>query len=370
LEQLQKLPFLTREAIQQNIEGLLAKNYPPSRLVWTTTSGSTGMPLKFYSEKNVAGHREWAFIANIWSRWGYRFGDKMAMFSSVMPPNKLWLHKGVGQTLFSATHMTDETLPGYIEQLVKLKPKYLKGFPSVLSQLAKFMLNNNIDSFPSVHAVFCGSENMYNHQRMQMLEAFQCPVATWYGHTERAVLAGECELSIYQHVFPQYGIIELIGKDGSTITEEDEMGEIVATGLTNREMPMIRYRTGDMGVYAGEQCECGREYPLLKRIEGRRQDFVVTKTGSLVSLTALFINQHFKAFSHIQDLQLQQNKKGELKLLLVKGEGFTVDDEKEIVSRMVSATGNQIMIGCEYVNEIPRTKAGKHLFLIQHLEVA
>ena len=44
------------------------------------------------------------------------------------------------------------------------------------------------------------------------------------------------------------------------------VGEIVATGFLNRDQPLIRYRTGDLGSLSEEPCPCGREMPVLTEI--------------------------------------------------------------------------------------------------------
>ncbi len=48
---LQKLPYLTKEIIQDNLPDLVARNYPRSKLQYATTGGSTGIPMGFYLEK-------------------------------------------------------------------------------------------------------------------------------------------------------------------------------------------------------------------------------------------------------------------------------------------------------------------------------
>ena len=104
----------------------------------------------------------------------------------------------------------------------------------------------------------------YSLQRELLENAFQCKIFSWYGHNERTVLAGECEKSTYYHIFSEYGIVELIDRDGNVI-EKDKSGEVVVTGFNNAAMPFIRYRTQDIGVYANKECACGRQYPLFRR---------------------------------------------------------------------------------------------------------
>ena len=136
-----------------------------------------------------------------------------------------------------------------------------------LRHILNLMKKHDIKPFPSIQAILCTSENIYPGQRELLEEVFQCRVYTFYGHAERVVSAGECEKSTYYHVFPEYGIMELIKEGGKTAQSDGDSGIIVGTGLTNYIMPLIRYRTDDIGVYTNEKCSCNREYQLLKEVE-------------------------------------------------------------------------------------------------------
>jgi phenylacetate-CoA ligase len=374
LDDLRKLPYLTREIIRDNLKNLVARNYSESKLRFITTGGSTGVPLGFYRDERECGIKEGAFITNMWHRVGYKLEDKCVVFSGHVvrsaEKGKFWEYDLLNnRVFFSSYHMTDKNLPRYIEEIRRIKPDFIHGYPSVIAILARFMKENSIEPFPSVKAVLCGSENIYQPQRDLLEEVFNCRAFSWYGHTEQAVLAGECECSTCYHIFSQYGITELIGKDGELVTDEDDVGEVVATGFINYAMPFIRYKTMDLGVHTCQRCECGREYPLLKRVEGRLQDLIVTKDGGLISLTALIFGQHFHAFSRIKDMQIEQERKGEITMRIVKARGYSDKNEKEMFQRIQEITGNQLHVQFEYVDEIPRTRMGKRLFLIQKLPI-
>lgn len=367
---LKKLPYLTKEIIRENLSDLVARNYPKTKLQYVTTGGSTGIPLGFYHERGVSEAKEWAFMFTQWNRVGFKIGDRSAMLRAAVVPSaskgKLWEYDPVNKNLIlSSYHMTDITLPSYIQKIREFKPNFIQAYPSAITILAKFMKDHSIEPFSGVKAILCGSENLYPWQRELIEDALQCRVYSWYGNAEQVVLAGECEKSTYYHIFPQYGIVELISEDGQPVTEENRMGEVVATGLNNFTCPLIRYRTMDLAVASNVSCECGRNYPLLKRVEGRLQELIITGTGRLISMAA--INMHSDIFDNVKQFQFYQDKKGEVVFNIVKRESYTEKDTEYIRRELHKKLENDINLVIRFVEYIPRTQSGKYRFLIQKL---
>lgn len=370
---LQKLPFLTKEIIRDNLNDFKARNYPADKFEYVTTAGSTGIPLGFYYEKGDSRAIEWAFIKLLWEQVGYRFRDKCIILKGNVVTSaskgKFWEKTLFGRWLIlSSYHMTDENLPKYIEKIREFRPRFIQAFPSAISILARFMKKNRIEPFSSVKAVLCGSENMYPGQRELLEEVLQCRVYTWYGHAERAVLAGECEQSTYYHVSPEYGITELVREDGSQISNDKETGIIVGTGFTNYAMPLIRYKTDDLAIKANGVCTCNREYPLLKKVEGRwLQEFIITKNNRPISITA--INMHSDVFDNVEQFQFYQDRKEEVVFNIVRRGTYTDRDTEYIKRELIKKLGDDINLIIRFVDHIPRTERGKYNFLIQKLPI-
>lgn len=372
-DDLRKLPYLTKEIIQENLSDMVACNYPESKLQYCTTGGSTGIPLGFYHEKATSAAKEQAYMLTQWNRVGFKLGDKCVVlrgnvvrsitkdnFGEYDPVNK--------NLILSSYHMTDETLPKYITGIRKFKPDFIQAYPSAITILARFMKENNVEPFQSVKAILCGSENLYQWQRELLEVIFQCRVYSWYGHSEQAALAGECEKSSYYHIFSEYGYVELIGKDGEPVSREEELGEIVATGLNNFICPLIRYRTMDLAVPTSAKCKCGRNYPLLKRVEGRLQEFFISKQGGLIPLTggyALIV----KSSQNIKGAQFYQDERGKVILNIVRGQNYTDKDTCAIKNLFYTKYGNNLALTIRFVDHIPRTKSGKYRFLIKKLPI-
>jgi phenylacetate-CoA ligase len=263
--------------------------------------------------------------------------------------------------------MTPDFLESYLKKLKQFKISYIQAYPSAISIFARFILENEFNQLPPIRAILAGSENLYPSQRKLIENAFKCRVFSWYGHAEKAALAGECENNKYYHIFPEYGYLELLGKDGNKITNDREIGEIVVTGFNNFATPFIRYRTSDLGVFSKDKCTCGRQYQLLKRIEGRLQELIVSKTDRLISMTA--INMHSNVFDNVRQFQFYQDKKGEIVLNLVKKKSYTQKDTECIKNELQKKLGNDMGLNFHFVENINRTKNGKYRFLIQKLPI-
>ena len=74
---------------------------------------------------------------------------------------------------------------------------------------------------------------------------FECKLFDYYGLAERVMLAIECSAHKGHHVNMDLGITEIITKDNQPAAPGD-MSRIVATGLHNYGMPLIRYQTSDI----------------------------------------------------------------------------------------------------------------------------
>jgi phenylacetate-CoA ligase len=125
-----------------------------------------------------------------------------------------------------------------------------------------------------------------------------------------------------------------------------------------------------MAVLAEGKCKCGRQWLRLSRVEGRKQELVITSDGSVITLTALVFGQHYKAFSNIVRMQLAQKVPGEITIRIQASDNYSPErDEKEILTKIEDAAGSGFKVKFEYPDRISRTPRGKHIFLEQELQI-
>ena len=364
----EKIPFLTKETIRNNLDLLKATNLPPNAFYKVRTGGSTGNPLFFYHHKSISNGKEMAFIASIWKRAGFTLGStKKLVFRGNIVDNKDGItynptHKEI---ICSTYHFDKDHMQNYLKRMQKGNIRYIHAHVSSVVTFAQFMIEN--DLFHQLQAVFGASEIVLPFQRELIAKAFNSRILSWYGQSEQVVLAGECEYSDNYHIFPEYGFTEIINEEGHRITSPGLPGEIVGTGFNNYAMPLIRYRTGDIGKYAQGTCKCGREYDLFAEIEGRTDEYIYTSDGRKISLTGLIFGQHYKAFEQIKEMQLFQEREGQIEIRIVKYPGYSPSDEEEIRHTIQTAVQKGLEVTFLYVDDITPRSSGKRAFLIQNL---
>lgn len=370
-EDLTKLPYLTKEIIKENLDDLISNQHKKTSLFYLTTGGSSGTPLGFYENIKVSGPMEWAFVTHLWKRVGYdvKKRNRFVIFRGNNVKKGIAEYEG-GNLILSSYHLTDQNMEKYISLIEKFNPDFIQGYPSSVDILSKFLMKKGTTIHANkLKAVLCSSEKLYDFQRENIEKALCVKVFSFYGHTEHCCIAGECEDSKYYHFQSEYGVTEIINEHGKYVSKEDERGEIIATSLNNYVMPFIRYKTGDIAINTNDKCSCGRSYKLIKGLEGRELEQIITHSGAKVSLTALIFAQHFHAFSKIQIMQLEQLEKGKVIVKIVEQLKLNKEDKLEIINKMRSATNNSLEVEIKVVERIERTKRGKHKFLIQHLNL-
>ena len=197
-EALQEFPLLDKATVQANQQDYLPNNFKNIPHYETTTGGTSGNQLKIYLDDD-AQSVEIGFMHRQWRRFGYSPYDRKATFRGVSFPNLrsgvFWQHNPIYNELqFSPFHMNEANLKAYVAKIINFAPSYFHGYPSAIDTLAEYVLRWKLkDEIPHIKAVLLGSEGASPGQRNRIEQAFNTRVYSWYGHSERIVLAGECE---------------------------------------------------------------------------------------------------------------------------------------------------------------------------------
>jgi phenylacetate-CoA ligase len=368
LGDLERLPTIDKATVAQNWRQMLTCPVEDSRVDLVATGGTSGVPMQFYMSS--ARHApEFGHLTACWSRVGYQPGDVMAVLRGrviTKPTGGMYYQYDplLRHHYYSTFHMSPADLRAYLAHIHRIQPKFLHAYPSSLFALVEFAASEGLNLPASIQAVLLESEALFPHQRASFrdkkLRTFSC-----YGHSEKLVMAAQCEGSDEFHVHPTYGYCEVLDQNGAAASP-GESGEIVGTGFINEVMPFIRYRTGDGVTRGGDKCNaCGRQHLLLKEIQGRwGQEFLVSRDGrTLISMTSL--NLHDDTFDGITRFQFQQNEPGKVVLKLVSTKAATAEDATRIQRHFEPKLAHAIDLEVQFVDEIPLTRMGKQPMIDQ-----
>ena len=130
-------------------------------------------------------------------------------------------------------------------------------------------------------------------------------------------------------------------------------------------MPLIRYRTGDfVKLHEGEKHEY--PWPAVSEIAGREQEYLVSKTGRRISLTAF--NMHSDIFDDLYAVQFHQDEPGVAELRYVPGPDFKDSRLDAIRNGVQRKLGDDFTFQLRAVKDTEKTDRGKHKWLVSNLD--
>ena len=369
LEQFAQLSLLAKSDIRENLQDLAADNAVD--LARFNTGGSSGEPLIFFIGKKRVSHDVAAkWRATRW--WGVDIGDPEAVIwgspieLGSQDKIRLLRDKLLRTHLIPAFEMSPEKLNGFIEQIQRIKPKMLFGYPSALAHIAshaekKAIALNNL----GIKVAFVTSERLYDYQRQKIESIFGCPVANGYGGRDAGFIAHQCPHG-GMHITAEDIIVEIVDQHGQVLPI-GQLGEIVVTHLATRDFPFIRYRTGDMGILSDKQCACGRGLPLLEEIQGRSTDFVVAQDGTVLHGLALIYV--LRDIAGVDAFKITQDSLDQTTVQIVSAGAYDQHAaEQRIVGEFKKRLGAKVDVLIHYTNVIAKEKSGKFRYVISHVK--
>ena len=369
LDDMNQLPAIDKQVVNENRLDMCTKNVKGRDVDFGSTGGTSGTPLHFYLSANRHSV-EYAYLTRSWERVGYRLGMPMAVLRGrTVRADRNGLRHEYDPILhhhyYSNFHMTGDNMRRYLDHMRSIGPCMLHAYASSAQALANYIIGTGNQGPQNVQGVLLESENVYPDQVHAIERAFHARTFSSYGHSERLVLAVQCEHTHNYHVWPTYGFFELLDNDGKPVCTPGQRGEIVGTGFINTVMPFIRYRTGDWATYVGGRCEaCAREHIILSDIEGRwPQGALIAADGSVVTMTAL--NVHDDTFNNVREYQFHQSVPGKATLCVVPVTPFDDKEKQRIVMNMNKRLQGQVTLDLEIRTELVKTARGKQPRVIQ-----
>src|ERR671936_1398614 len=325
LEDLQRLPFTTKDELKQDqaehpLWGTLPAVPVEACLRVHMTSATTGRPLAFLDTRD-----DWYGFYHSYARSLYAFGVRksdMVMAAFSYGPwigywSGFYAAQDVGALVFPAGGLSTDQR---IDALRTYPITVLGCTPSYALFLAEQAAKKGIDLAKETkiritwHTGEPGASIPATRERIEA--AFGARAYDLPGLTEIAAWGFECEARPgIAHVHEDYCYPEVLDEQGRPVAP-GERGELVFTSLYRKAMPLIRYRTRDVVQPADRRCPCGRTLLALEGGVLARLDDMKKIRGIIVYPRR--IEELVRGHAGVDEFQIVLRRVGGLDEILVR----------------------------------------------------
>jgi putative adenylate-forming enzyme len=114
------------------------------------------------------------------------------------------------------------------------------------------------------------AEVLYPDVKDYLKRVFGCEVHEIYKCSEGAI-AITCRYGSL-HVNEDVVALQLFDKDGAPATPGKPCHKLIVTDLHKSSLPIIRYELNDIITISTQKCECGSNFRVIEKINGRADD--------------------------------------------------------------------------------------------------
>lgn len=273
---LQDIPYLTKDIIREQGERLLSRPLSEVRHHACKTGGSTGQSCVIHYDQPAAD-RSAAVTLYCRARVGKTQSKPELHFACRFPgdPVPPWPSRedykcfAMNRSNIFFGALDDAGLEEIWSTLSRRRPYLAHGHPSTIHALACH-IEKTRGQARSFQVFESSGELMEEHQRRKIEKALRCRVVNRYGLAELGVVAYEFQgrsEGTGMQLLDSEAWCEMAPVDNETVGPD--RGELVFTGLHNHLMPLIRYRSGDLG-----RVEQRAHGMFLTEVIGRIHDMV------------------------------------------------------------------------------------------------
>lgn len=263
---LQDLPFTTvKDIISKGTDMVCLPGSAIRRIVTLQTSGTSGVSKKLYfSSADI--ERTIEFFA-VGMRYLCGPKDTVLICMPGTTTDSVGQLLSIGLERIGAKPYIYGPISNYEDAVAacrSIRPHTIVGIPTQIRRLALAAA----DIRPA--NVLLSADYIADSLRATIERLWDCTTFIHYGLTESGLgCAVECPYHLGQHIRHDELFLEIVDPQGKQNLPLGEWGEIVITTLRREAMPLIHYRTGDLGRLLPGRCACGSESPRLDKVRGR-----------------------------------------------------------------------------------------------------
>lgn len=282
LEDIQKLPFTTKDDLRQNYPfGMFAVPMDEVRRIHAS-SGTTGRPTVVgYTQTDLDN---WAdLVARSLYASGVRPGWRVHnAYGYGLFTGGLGAHGGIERLGCTVVPMSGGQTEKQVQLITDFQPDAIMCTPSYLLTIADAFEEAGLDPRESsLQVAICGAEPWTDAMRHELEERLGIKAVDIYGLSEvmGPGVGNECvETQDGPHIWEDHFLPEVINEDLQQVPD-GVPGELVFTTLTKEAFPVIRYRTRDLTELRPGTARPGHR--RITKITGRNDDMIILRGVNL-----------------------------------------------------------------------------------------
>ncbi|HKD78890.1 MAG TPA: hypothetical protein VKH81_04305 [Candidatus Angelobacter sp.] len=357
-----RVPVLERRDILRSQDTMISRTIDKALLRPDSSGGSTGEPTKiwvgpeeelWHSTAREFYMRQLGIIpgSRIAYLWGHHL-DPVAKNSfkekiSGLINNHRW---------FDCFRLSPEILGRYHEEMERYQPECIVAYASALVALAQFLFENNLrPSYPR-RCIVTGAEKLYDSQREAAENVFRKPIYERYGSRDAGMIGIQQEIPRSRDFIVDWP--NLLVEPETTAPDT----AILVTKLHADGMPMIRYRTGDVGMFPMGSNPGHPAFRILG-VVGRETEKIWLPNGSFIH--GIQFPHLFKEFP-VREFMVLQAEDYSITVQVVPGPKFAQDSKSSILD-MICRNLPGIPVTITLVDYIAKTQANKWRPVVSHV---
>ncbi len=351
---LESLPMITSYDLATNLDYYASDEYNTFNSYTATTGGTGGSPTRVLFSNELFGI-EWAHVHHIWSSVGYdrKRDTKLTLRGKMLQGDKLVEYNPLyNEVVVDVFKVNNDNFKQLIEAIKSYDVKYIHGYPSLVKEYMIYFEYHNF--IPKLKGILLTSEATSIEEKKNISDFFGCKVLSFYGQSERALIAADFDSNGIYKVYTSYGYPRIVD------------GELIITSFVNRALPLVNYKIGDGAeIIEDEHCL------YLKNLTSRRgKDFVYLTKEKKIPLTALGL--HSTIQNEILYYQFHQKVSGKVEIWIAPKMTTLLSHEKiaTIFSNQIKERLKDfdLKIRIVFKDEIVKSHRGKLMILVQELK--
>jgi phenylacetate-CoA ligase len=367
------VPLLNKEIIREKSYYLIN---PKVQAQKNTSGGSTGEPIEILQCHNFDNWKYAQKTYNQIKTAKISYPKSLIVWGSerdILEDTRNWSQRLRNyfrmSKIINSFKMTQKDIKDSVNTVNRFKPQIIKAYVQSMYEICKH-INQDGETVFCPNGIIVSAGTCYKFMEDEIRKAFPCPLINNYGSREVSDMAASCDGRDFLHINMLTHYIEIVDDDDKPVPAGIS-GNIVVTSLTNKAMPLIRYKIGDRGIKSPlKKCpRCGWEGDIIENVIGRSVDIFKNVNGDMID--GEFLTHLFYFRDWLKKFQIIQQKTTELKINIVLADNLSAipESEKNEIFKSINKVFPRCHIDWQIVDDIVYDKSGKIRYTISQLYI-